>query len=78
LTAGTASVRTAALLRRATKVDEKWNPIRRLTAIACWSASNLLDAFASEVMPQKPKRVRTVKPKALEDIPNWWNKKAER
>jgi hypothetical protein len=55
-------------------MDERWNPVRRLIAIACWSASNLLDATASEVMPQRPKRVRTVKPKALEDRPGWYDR----
>jgi hypothetical protein len=47
---------------------------RRLAAVACWSASNVLDAIASEVMPPKPKRVRTVKAKAIEDRPGWYDK----
>ncbi len=53
-------------------MDERWNPARRLVSIACWSAANWLDALANETMPPRPKRVRTVKPKALEDRPGWY------
>ena len=54
-------------------MTDRWNPTRRLIAIALWSAANVLDSTANEVMPQKPKRVRkTVK--ALEDRPGWYDK----
>jgi len=53
-------------------MDERWNPLRRLVAIALWSAANVFDSAANEVNPPRPKRVR--KAKALEDRPGWYDR----
>lgn len=50
-------------------MTERWNPVRRLVAIALWSAANVMDATATEVMP--PKKARVVKPKVAR--PAWWS-----
>jgi hypothetical protein len=54
-------------------MDEKWNPVRRLAAVALWSLANVIDSAANEVMPPKAKRVRASKAKALEDRPGWYH-----